>query len=136
EASGQQAHGDREGDSARAQPPGNREQIAGLAPLAANVDVGAEVDRSPDDPAQRDPEQPAGQADDRSFDQEDTADVRVGAADRLHDADLARALQDRHHHRVDDPESGHGKRNGPDQPEDDVEQYEGAPGAAQRVVDR
>ena len=36
------------------------------------------------------------------FDQEDLPHVRVTAADRLHDADLARAFENRHDHGVHD----------------------------------
>src|SRR2546429_85768 len=74
------------------------------------VDVGAESKRAADEPSEQDTENAAKKPHDSSFDKEKLLDVAVGGAERFEDADFAAALENRHHERVDDSESGHSER--------------------------
>src|SRR5262249_34285646 len=80
------------------------------------------------DEAHADPEAAAESADGAGLGDEGEPHVEVAAADRLHDPDLAGALEDRHDHGVHDPEERDDERDraegaeaGLDGGEDDVE---------------
>ena len=57
--------------------------------------------------ARSSPSEPAGQADQPPFEDEDNLELPVRRADGLHDANLAAAFEDAHQHRVGDPERRH-----------------------------
>src|SRR5215472_14056599 len=117
----EQAHHDRKTDGSGHQPPGHIPEIFRPELLTLHVDVGANVDDSPDDPAESYAKASAEQAHGSSFIKEDALDVAVAGAYRFHDPDLASSLQDRHDQRVDDAQRGYGQRQTAKNPQEEIE---------------
>src|ERR1700722_1641575 len=74
--------------------------------LALEINVRSEVDRLPDRPAQSDSHDAAENAHGSSFRKEKFLDVTVAGANRLHDADFAAALKDRHYQGIYNSDEG------------------------------
>src|SRR3984885_810438 len=85
---------------------------------AGEINIGAKVNRMADKPADRHSADSAEQSHGARFDEEEAAHVAVCRAQRFEDADLAAALKDCHHQRVDDAERGDHEREAPENPEE------------------
>src|ERR1700682_5958700 len=99
-----EADDDRESDCAKRQPPGNIRYFCARQILPVKVDRCSPSECLPDEPAERDTEEPAEESHGASFRKEKAAHVSVGRAQRFQDADLAPAFEDGHHQSVDDTE--------------------------------
>ena len=78
--------------------------------MLAHVDLCAEIDHSPDNPAKEHAQSATKHPHRARFKEEKTADVLIARANRLHDANLASPLENRHHQRIHNPERGHRQR--------------------------
>src|SRR5262252_3563596 len=72
--------------------------------LALQVDVGRKVDHTADRPSESGAESATEQAHGPGLKEKDSFYVTVARAQRLHDSDLAPALQNRHDQRIHDPQ--------------------------------
>src|ERR1700728_731797 len=73
---------------------------------AGKIDIRSQIDRMADEPADSHAADSAEQSHGARFDEEQAAHVAVCRTQRFEDADLAAALKDRHHKRVDNAQRG------------------------------
>src|SRR5580700_5157575 len=133
---GQQAYYDREGNCTKHQPPGYKPNLFRWEMLAFQINVGAQIDDPPNSPAQCDSNEPAENTHHASFGEEQSFHVAVTGTDGFHNPDLAAALEDGHHQRIDDSNGGNGQGQAAEDSEEQIEHSEELPQAAGRVDDR
>src|SRR6185437_6837267 len=108
--SSKEADDNREGNRAEREPQWHGGDLHGRQTAAREINVGAKGERAADKPADEDSADAAEQAHHARFGEEKLFDVAIIGAERFENADFAAALENGHHQRVDDAESGDGER--------------------------
>src|SRR6185437_10345513 len=88
------------------------------------INIGAEIDRMADQPADEYAENSAEQAHRARLDKKQSANVAVRRAERLEHANFTAAFEDGHHQRVDDAERSHHQREAAENAEKKIEHRE------------
>src|SRR5207302_9636740 len=104
--------------------------------LTRQINVGAKVDDASKAPTQQHAYSAAEEPHNTSLGEEKFHDVRIAAADGLHDSNLAAALEDGHHQSVDDAERGHRQRQAAEDSKKQIEDGEEALQAAGGIENR
>src|SRR5580693_21840 len=104
--------------------------------LAFQINVRAQIDDPADRPAQCNSHEPAEYTHHASFGEEQSFYIAVTGADGFHNSDLAAALENRHHQRIDDSNGGNRQGQAAEDSEKQIEHGEKLPQAAGRVHDR
>src|ERR1019366_3344136 len=101
--------------------------------LALEINVGSEIDETPDGPAKRDSDRTAYEPHGTGFGEEEPAHVGITGSDGLHDSDFTPAFENSHHQRIHDADGSNGQGQAAEDREEPVEHGKELAHAAGRI---